>query len=327
MLKGKVHLMSAYLKKVITVLILGYLTFLATLNMLHGVILWSINGGDYIFEPYLLGTITGGVPVTTYFWASAGAAFIFLSLTTVVACWKPPRDSALARAFFKMEENMMVNRYKLEEQGKTMQSIYEELFPILESISNIKKETSTESERQRRAIRNAGKLNAKTIEKEMLKLNDIKTRLRNIEKQITPLQPKITSSDKPQKINGIGPRIGDALRAMGITSVGELITTDPTIIAVKTSLSLETVKQLRAAAQLQMIPGVGENDVELLKDVGIFTIKELAGQDPIHLGRRIAEIAETYVEQGKIDESEKPSLEEVMSWVKLAHPLKKSCLG
>ena len=319
--------MSAYLKKVITVLILGYLTFLATLNTLHGVILWAINGGDYIFEPYLLGTITGGVPVTTYFWASAAAAFIFLSLTTVVASWKPPQDSALARAFFKMEENMMVNRYKLEEQGKTMQSIYEELFPILESISNIKKETSTESERQRRAIRNAGKQNAKTIEKEMLKLNDIKTRLRNIEKQITPLQPKITSSDKPQKINGIGPRIGDALRAMGITSVGELITTDPTIIAVKTSLSLETVKQLQAAAQLQMIPGVGENDVELLKDVGIFTIKELAGQDPIQLGRRIAEIAKTYVEQGKIDESEKPSLEEVMSWVKLAHPLKKSCLG
>jgi predicted flap endonuclease-1-like 5' DNA nuclease len=319
--------MSAYLKKVITVLILGYLTFLATLNTLHGVILWAIDGGDYIFEPYLLGTITGGMPVATYFCASAAAAFIFLTLTTVVAYWKPPRDSALARAFFKMEENMMVNRYNLEEQGKTIQSIYEELFPILESISNIKKETSTESERQRRAILNAGKLNAKTIEKEMSKLNDIKTRLRNIEKQITPLQPKITSSDKPQKINGIGPRIGDALRAMGITSVGELITTDPTIIAVKTRLSLETVKQLRAAAQLQMIPGVDENDVELLRDVDVFTIKELAGQDPIQLGRRIAEIAETYVEQGKIDESEKPSLEEVMSWVKLAHPLKKSCLG
>jgi len=327
MLKGKVHLMSAYLKKVITVLILGFLTFMATLNTLHGVILWAINGGDYIFEPYLLGTIIGGVPITTYFWASAVATFIFFSLTTVVAYWKPPRDSALAREFLKMEENMMVNRYKLEEQGKTIQSIYKELFPILESISTVKKETSTELERQRRAIQNAGKLNAKIIEKEMLKLNSIKTRLRNIEKQIRPLQPKITSSDKPQKINGIGPRIGDALRAMGISSVGELITTDPTIIAVKTRLSQETVKQLQASAQLQMVPGVGETDVGLLRDVGVFTIKELAGQDPIQLGRRIAEIAKTYVEQGKIDESEKPSLEEVMSWVKLAHPLKKSCFG
>jgi len=319
--------MSAYLKKVITVLILGFLTFMATLNTLHAVILWAINGGDYIFEPYSLGTIIGGVSITTYFWASAAAAFILLSLTTLVAYWKPPRDSALARAFLKMEETMMVNRYKLEEQGETIQSIYEELSPILKSISSVKKETSTELERQRRAIRNAGRLNAKKIEKEMLKLDGIKTRLRNIEKQITPLQPKITSSDETQKINGIGSRIGDTLRAIGITSVGELITTDSTIIAGKTRLSIEIVKQLQAAAQLQMVPGVGEIDVELLKAVGVFTIKELAGQDPIQLGRRVAEIAKTYVRQGKIDESEKPSLEEVMSWVKLAHPLKKSCFG
>ncbi|MFX1476231.1 MAG: DUF4332 domain-containing protein [Promethearchaeota archaeon] len=300
---------------------------MATLNSLHAVIFWATNGGDYIFEPYLLSTITGGIAITTYFWASAAAAFIFFSLTILAAYWKPPRDSAQARAFLKMEENMTANRYKLEEQGKTIQSIYEELFPVLESISSVKKETSTELERQRRAIRNAGKLNAKTIEKEMLKLNDIKARLNKIQKQITPLQPKITSSDRPQKINGIGPRIGDALRAMGITSVGELITTDPTLVAVETRLSIETVKQLQAAAELQMVPGVGEVDVKLLRDAGVFTIKELAGQDPIHLGRRITEIAKTYGEQGKIDESERPSLEEVMSWVKLAHPLKKSCFG
>jgi len=171
------------------------------------------------------------------------------------------------------------------------------------------------------------KLGTKTMEKEMSKLTHMKTKLKNIEKRLTPLQPRITSLDKPEKIRGVGPHLGDALRTMGITSIGELITTDPAIIAVKTRLSQEAAKHLQATAQLQMVAGVGEIDAELLKEVGVLTIKELARQDPIQLSRKIAKIAKTYAEKGKIDESKKPSVEEVMSWVKLAHPLKKSCLG
>jgi predicted flap endonuclease-1-like 5' DNA nuclease len=323
--------MSAYLKKGITVWILGFLTFMAALNTFHAVDLWTVNGGeDYILETYLLSNITGGLRITTYFWVSTALTFIFLGLTAIVAYRKPPLDPALTETFLGIEGNMMASRNKLEEQGKTILDMHEELFTMIESIGNVKKETLTELEKQRRTMRKVAqlsRLNTKTIEKEMSRLMNMKTKLKSIEKRLTPLQPKITSLDKPEKIRGIGPHLGDALRAIGITSVGELITTDPAIIAVKTRLSQEAAKHLQATAQLQMVPGVGEIDAKLLKEVGVSTIRELARQDPIQLSRKIAEIAKTYAEQGKIDESEKPSVEEVMSWVKHAHPLKRSCFG
>lgn len=314
--------MSVYLKKGIAVWILGFLTFLAALNTFHAVMLWAINEGvDYIFEPYLINNITGGLWVTTYFWVSTTVTFIFLGLTAIAAYRKPPLDPTLAGTFFKIEGNMLANRHKLEEQGKTIQIIHEELLSTIESIHNFRKETLAELEKQRRAIyktKQLNKLSAKTIEKQMSRLNDMKTKLENIEKGLMPLQPKITSLDRPEEIRGIGPRLGEELRAMGIASIGELITIDPAMIAEKTRLSQGTVELFQAIAQLQMVPGVGEIDAELLTEIGVFTVKELAEQDPIQLSGKIAEIAKTYVEQGKINDSEKPSIEEVMSWVKLA---------
>ncbi len=105
---------------------------------------------------------------------------------------------------------------------------------------------------------------------------------------------------------------------MGITSVGELITADPVAIDEKTRVSQDMAKNLQSTAQLMMVPGVDENDAELLKEVEVFTIRELAEQDPIQLSGKIGEVAKTYVEQGKITESEKPTVEEVSSWVKHA---------
>jgi len=314
--------MSAYLKRGFIVWILGFLTFLASLSTFHAVVLWAINGGeDRIAKTYLISNITGELRITTYFWISTTITFIFLGLTTIVAYWKPPPDPALAKTFLKIERDMMTNRNRLEEQSKTIREVHEEWFTVMESIGDFKEETLAQLEKQRRTLR---KVSADTIQKEMSKM---KTRLKNIEERLTPPQPKITSLDAPEKIKGIGPKLGDALRAMGITSVGELITADPAIISVKTRLSQKAAKDLQATAQLQMVPGVDEIDAELLKEVGVFTIKELARQDPIQLSREIAEITKTYVEQEKIDENKKPSIEEVMLWVKLAHPLKKSCFG
>lgn len=323
--------MSAYLKRGIAVWVLGFLTFMAALNTFHAVMLWTINGGqDHTLETYLISDITGGLRITTYFWISTAMTFIFLGLTAIAACRKPPLDPALTKTLLEIEGDMMANRRKLDKQGKTILDVHEELFNMIESIDDVKEGTLTALEKQRRTIRKVeqlSKLGTKTMEKEMSKLTGVKTKLKSIEKRLTPPQPRITSLDKPEKIRGIGPHLGDALRAMGITSIGDVITTDPAIIAMKTRLSQEAARHLQATAQLQMVPGVGEIDAELLKEVGVLTIRELARQDPIQLSIKIAEITKTYVEQGKIDESKKPSVEDVISWVKLAHPLKKSCFG
>jgi len=210
----------------------------------------------------------------------------------------------------------------LEKQEKTVQSVRKELLSTIETnISNVRKETLAALGEQTRAIQKVERLNkqsAETMEKQMVELADVRTRLERMEKEFIPPQPKLTSLNNPEDVRGIGPRLAEELKAMGITSVGELITVDPATIDEKTRMSREMAKSLQATAQLLMIPGVDENDAELLKEAEVFTIRELAQQDPIQLSGKIREIAKTYVKEGKIAESEKPTIEEVLSWVKHA---------
>ena len=67
-----------------------------------------------------------------------------------------------------------------------------------------------------------------------------------------------------------------------------------------------------------MIPGVDENDAELLVDAGITSRRELADQDLVQLSRRISEIAKTYIEEGKVSKEENPTIEEISSWIRIA---------
>jgi hypothetical protein len=46
--------------------------------------------------------------------------------------------------------------------------------------------------------------------------------------------------------------------------------------------------------------------------------KELASQDPIELGRKINNVFDVCVEKGKISDADKPTIEEIYSWIKNA---------
>jgi len=105
---------------------------------------------------------------------------------------------------------------------------------------------------------------------------------------------------------------------MGITSAGELILTDPLVIAAKTGTSQRTVEKLQGRAQLLMVPGIKGKDITLLEDLGVTTRKKLAEQDPIELGMKMNGILKAYVEKGKVSEAEKPAIEEISSWIKFA---------
>ena len=362
--------MSAYLKRGISVWILGFITFLAALNTLNAVRLEALEYTDSATQLHIISDITERIlgtreiQVMSYFWVSATLTFVFLGLTAIVANRKPPTDPALVKMFVKLDGNLTANRRTLkdgleenkkametarmdvlegldltkkasekllsnarkeimgglEEQGKTIQSVREELLSTIKTnVSNVRKETLAALGKQRGAIQKVERLNKRsveTIEKQMAELADMRTRLERMENAFMPPRPKLTSLDKSENVKGIGPRLAEELRAMGITNVGELITADPAAIDEKTRVSQDMAKQLQATAQLLMIPGVDENDAELLKEAEVFTIRELAEQDPIQLSGKIAEIAKTYVEEGKITESEKPTVEEVLSWVK-----------
>jgi len=209
----------------------------------------------------------------------------------------------------------------MEKQGKTIQKVGRDMVSTVETrVSETREKMLGALKKQETTIRGVRRLNeqgAASLKEQRAELEDIRVRLEKIEEKMMPPQPRLNSQDTPEVIKGIGPRLGQELRAIGITNVGELVTADPAIIYEKTRVSQDMAERLQATAQLRMVPSVDENDAEMLVDAGITSIKDLADQDLAQLGRKITEIAKTYVEEGKISEDEKPTIEEVSSWIRM----------
>jgi len=210
----------------------------------------------------------------------------------------------------------------LEKQGKSMQKVSRDMVSTVETkVGETREEMLGALKKQETEIRQVGRLNKQSttaIKKQKAEIEEIGVRLEKIEEKLVPPQPRLNSRDNPEEIKGIGPRLGEELRAIGITNVGELITADPVIMDEKTRVSRDMADRLQATAQLLLIPGVDENDAEILVDAGISSRRELADQDLVPLSRKIGEIAKTYIEEGKMSEDEKPTIEEISSWIRMA---------
>jgi predicted flap endonuclease-1-like 5' DNA nuclease len=173
---------------------------------------------------------------------------------------------------------------------------------------------------------------AKTIEKgeqrdreimtalieEKTELTETKVKVTKLENALAQPKPLLTSQSSPEEVKGIGPSTGNELRQMGITSVGELVLTDPKLIAEKTSTSEKGAEKLQGRALLAMVPGLEEKDVNLLDEIGVTSRKELANQDPVELGWKINEVFKVRIEEGRSLEADKPTIEKIYSWVKSA---------
>ncbi|MBA7490334.1 hypothetical protein ES702_00871 [subsurface metagenome] len=206
----------------------------------------------------------------------------------------------------------------LEKQGKTTKR---DLVSIAQASIDTRKDMLSALQTQGRAIQRVWRSSQKgaaAIQKQSEELENITARLERLEMQVLPPQPKLTSQTNLEEMKGIGPRLAEELRSIGISNVGEFVTADPAIIAERTRVSPEMATRMQSTAQLLMIPGIEENHAELLEKVGITTRSELAHQDPIQLSRRIAESAKTNIEPGNMSDDKKPTIEEVTSWIKHA---------
>ena len=203
----------------------------------------------------------------------------------------------------------------IQETNRNFQKTTREVMSKLEEEHN--KAIQQMSMTLENATRESRNMLEKAIQKQMAQVKEIAKRVEKLEQKLLP-QPRLTSQNKPEDIKGIGPQLGKELRALGITTVAELITADPRVVAQETRATRETIRHLQTAAQLLMIPGIKENHVELLEEAGITTRKDLAAQEPIQLSQRLEAIAKTYVEQGRLSESEKPTIEEISSWIRHA---------
>jgi len=356
--------MSVSWRKSIAIWIFGFLTFLAGANTINAVVVLSSEGTNATVPLYIIGDIIPSwspMPVTTYFWTSIIATFIFLGLTTTQALRRPSLEPEFQKMVSKVEDEMVATRGALDATRVSLFAKMEDekiarqdMFTTLNTgMDGTKKELLDELEKQRsaaqktrkdvegitkelgslrkevldtmvkhtkivQAIERSSRRTKDTAEKNAKELVSLGARVEKLEAELVPPKPKLTSASRTEEVKGVGPRLAGELKAMGITNVGEFLLTDPKTIGAKTRATPEMATRLQGRAQLLMIPGVDEKDADMLMDAGITSISELARQDTVELGRKLSRIARTYIEEKKISEREKPTIEEISAWIRLA---------
>lgn len=319
----------------------AFATFLAILSSFSMAVIVVNQGADILVNPYILGRILGNLSAGTYLWICITLTCIFLGVTFIIAYRKQPPNPEIVKMFLKVGGNLAALRKaqeasitqvadQIEYSSKVNQKFFTKVNTDLEENG---KETLALLEAQKRMIKKAranmistiekktdetGQTIAANLKKERAELEEIKARIERIEGCMVPTQAELKSLANPEDIKGIGPSLGKELRDLGINSVGDFLTTDPTIIGEKTRISQEMAENLQSIGQLMMVPGVDANDAEILLEAGIKSRKALADQDLINLCRKVNKIAKTYVDQGKISKEEYPTIEEVSSWIRMA---------
>jgi len=328
--------------KGIVIWILGFFSILAAANLVNATIMWFADGPWAEATLYLLG-LDFVIPVYVYMLISIFATLAFLGGTSHMLV------TELSVADQIKTVNEKVNRLQAgqESQLKVLESVQARIFLVDESLERTRKEFSkalvdqsdamkvnldANLEAQQKALDAVqGRVflldeSIKSLEKELSAIakqksdiSDIKDRIEQLEILAAP-KPLLTSKSNVEDIKGIGPIIGAELREIGVESVGDLIMADPKTVIKKTGSSETAVAKWQGRAQLSLIPGLKDKDLLLLEELDINDRKDLAKQDTISLSKRLNAIFKVNLAKGKVTETDKPTIEEIDSWIKFVKP-------
>ena len=124
-----------------------------------------------------------------------------------------------------------------------------------------------------------------------------------------------------ERIEGIGPKTGEALRKAGVKTVDDLLDAaadkkSRAALADKTGISESRILKCVNMADLFRINGVASQYAELLECAGVDTVKELKHRNPENLAAAMAEVnnAKNLVRRA-------PSSSVVSDWVAQAKKL------
>jgi predicted flap endonuclease-1-like 5' DNA nuclease len=126
---------------------------------------------------------------------------------------------------------------------------------------------------------------------------------------------------KVEEIEGIGPVLGEKLRAAGINTVDKLLENAATkkqrqSLAEETGISEKQILKFTNMADLFRLNGVGQEYAELLEVAGVDTVLELAQRNAANLTAKMEEVNEA-----KNLTRKTPSATEVEKWIAQAKEL------
>lgn len=335
-------------KKTLTVSIFLTVAFLSGLSAIHA---WTtfLAGGAGSFAtipPFLSSGFQ--IETTTYLIITLIVTCVFLGITCHVILNNPPSDLPLYQLSKDIEAKLVeesqeiknstsetltklgLREFQLKEGMKFLQKEMRELHKELEKgMENSKKVLDAsqkkliviekQTEKALFAQKDIPKLNKKlgsleTVEK------DLKTLQEEIEKANSTPISYISSMDKIDALEGkiLKKATIRKLNTGGFKKIEDLLLANSLEIAHTKAMSENEAKNLQSILQLLMVPGVKHEDAVLLLESGVNSKEELALQNTFSLGAKVMRITEPYILEGKIKEEEKPSLEEIASWIKWA---------
>ena len=126
---------------------------------------------------------------------------------------------------------------------------------------------------------------------------------------------------KVEEIEGIGPVLGEKLRAARINTVDKLLENAATkkqrqSLAEETGISEKQILKFTNMADLFRLNGVGQEYAELLEVAGVDTVPELAQRNAANLTAKMEEVNEA-----KNLTRKTPSATEVEKWIEQAKEL------
>ena len=289
--------------------IFGVIVFLLCLNATYALIELVVGGHQSSINILSLLGGTYDVPVSVYVLTSmltAAASFSFLYSSFIR---KLTMETASAKMLDALESKLHHNRGQIEKVvTKKFANLSMNDFKITEDLKNIEMQIG-ENQRRLEKIGETRNKYGRTMENQIVALEDMKKKLEKIELRLTP-KPRLTSRSDIQEVSGVGQKTAEELKSVGITNVERLIIEDPAVIAKKTELSKNKIEKIQSTAQLLMIPKIDENKAKLLQKAGITSADTLASQNPIQLFKKIASVAKS--------SDDAPTLEEIASYIKFA---------
>jgi predicted nuclease with TOPRIM domain len=375
--------------------ILGIFLILSVANVVNSTIMLFDTGPESTFTPFLIGDLTGAVPVYAYALISVismlaflgGLSYLLVSELSVkdqveaieaktktlqdnqemqkitlseiqnkldeVDNSLDATDNKLTAELDTIKQNADENGRAIEQTNKKISKQISDQSEALkqsmaegaqnqqqfmdESLSSLRKQLGEQTElmkannaqlvdnlnSQMAAVNDAlVKIQSKnsktvtTISKQKGEIDEIRSKLEQLEAKLVAPTSMLNSNSNVEDVKGIGPNRTAELNDIGITNVSDFVMADSKAVAEKLGSSEKTVEKLQGRAQLQMIPGIKEKDLLLLEELDITDRKTLAMQDPIELGKKLNAVFKVNLADGKVLEADKPTIEEIVSWVK-----------
>jgi hypothetical protein len=319
--------------KGVAIWILGFFAFLAGANVINSVIMWFNTGPEATFTPYLLGSLTGAVPVYLYFLISLIAFVAFLGATS----HKVVDDISNTDLINAIVENVDRLEAGQQSQQKLLEGVQAKVFLVDEGLERTRKDFSKalaeQGESIAKSLDSGHQAQRKALDSVQGQVFLLDENLKSIKKGLDA-QAEIVKGTNATLLDTFSPQLADVQAALA----KQIAETENALAQVKRgekrasaniakqqdqiaeiALKLEQLEGVLAApkpmltsrSSIEDVKGIGPGRGAELKEMGITNAGELIMADTKVLAGRMGSSEKTVEKlQGRAQLSMVPGLNE-----------------